>query len=400
MSGGGKPPPAPDYVGAAREQGRQNIAALQTGAALNRVNQVGPTGSTTYTQDPRNPNRWTQTTSLSDDQQAIMDQSEANQIDLGRIANMRLGQVGQQGQFSFDGLPSQVSGVQGSNFQSNVGAPSGEQRARAEDAIYRSATRQLDPQFEQREDSTRTRLINSGLREGSEAWNKEMANLDRDRQAAYGDARDRAIMAGGAEASRMLSDDISRAGFANQTESQRFAQSLTNAQMQNEARATGMNERLTERQIPLQEFMSLYGGGGFQNPQNPAGIANVGSPEPVDYMGALNQQYGAQTDMYNYRQQRNQQNNQALLQGAAMAAMYFSDERMKEGIEPVGELPDGLGVYEFAYRDDPQHQRHTGVMAQEVEQIYPDAVVDTPIGYKAVDYAKVLSRALASRRRQ
>lgn len=48
MSGGGSPPAQPDYVGAAREQGRWNLEAARTGARLNRVNQVGPGGSVTY----------------------------------------------------------------------------------------------------------------------------------------------------------------------------------------------------------------------------------------------------------------------------------------------------------------------------------------------------------------
>jgi hypothetical protein len=193
------------------------------------------------------------------------------------------------------------------------------QRQRAEDTVYRSATRQLDPQFQQREDATRTRLINSGVREGSEAWNNEMGNLAREREAAYGDARDRSIMAGGAEASRSLQDDLSRAGFTNTTEAQRFAQSLTNAQLQNEARATGANERLTERDVPLREFMSMYSGG-YASPSNAPGVAQVGSPQAGDYQGAVQNQYNAQSDIYNWNQQRNAQNVNSMLQLASLFA--------------------------------------------------------------------------------
>jgi hypothetical protein len=384
MSKGGRPPAAPDYIGAAREQGRQNLDAIRLGAALNRVNQVTPYGSVSYSRGVAQPaqpssglpspggkappagdgggkdppgfvqhhglfgdvagavqgqvaqqgqqpstsgttgfdpaqDQWTQTVSLSPNQQRIFDQSEGNQLDLGRIAGLRLGQVGNQGAFTLDGLPSRVSGVQGSNFERDVGAPSGEARSRAEDAVYRSATRQLDPQFQQREEQSRTRLINQGLREGSEAWNTEMGNLSRERDAAYGDARDRAIMAGGAEASRSLSDDLSRAGFANQTESQRFAQALQNAQLQNDSRAVGLDERILERDVPLREFMSLYGGG-YNSPMEAPGIAQAGTPQPGDYQGAVGQQYGAQADLYNWNQQRNAQNMQSILQLAALFA--------------------------------------------------------------------------------
>ena len=319
MSKGGKPPAAPDYIGAAREQGRQNLDAIRAGAALNRVNQVNPFGSTTYTQDPSNPDRYTQTTTLSGNQQRILEQGEGNQIDLGRIANMRLGQVGDQGGFTLDGLPSRVNSVGTSNFVRDVGLPSDQARTRAEDTLYRSATRQLDPQFQQREDQTRTRLLNAGIREGSEAWNNEMAALERDRQAAYGDARDRAIMAGGAEASRSLSDDLSRAGFSNQTEAQRFGEALTNAQLQNEGRTGELNERLTERDVPLREFLSLYGGG-YNSPFQSPGVAQAGTPQAGDVQGAVGQQYGAAADQYNAQQARNSQNVNAMLQLAALFA--------------------------------------------------------------------------------
>lgn len=316
---GGRPPAAPDYVGAAREQGAQNLEAIRAGAALNRVNQTNPYGSTTYSQDPNNPDRYTQNTSLSGNQQRILNQSEGNQIDLGKVAGLRLNQVGGQGDFNLQGLPGQVTNVQGSNLQGNVGAASPEQRMRAEQAVYDSATRQLDPQFSQREEQTRAALVNSGVREGSEAWNNEMGNLNRERESAYGDARDRATMAGGAEASRMLQDDLSRTGFSNQAESQRFAQGLQNAQLQNEGRATGVNERLTERDVPLREFMSLYGGN-YASPFDPGAAPNAGTPQAGDVQGAVGQQYNAQSDIYNWNQQRNAQNTNQMLQLAALFA--------------------------------------------------------------------------------
>jgi hypothetical protein len=60
----------------------------------------------------------------------------------------------------------------------------------------------------------------------------------------------------------------------------------------------------------------------------------------------------------------------------------------------VGELPGGEGLYEWTYKGDPSGERHTGVMAQEVERTNPGAVVTHPSGYKMVDYAKVLAKAM------
>ena len=62
----------------------------------------------------------------------------------------------------------------------------------------------------------------------------------------------------------------------------------------------------------------------------------------------------------------------------------LSDRRLKTDIEKVGERDDGLGVYAFRYLWSPV--RHIGVMAQEVLNVKPEAVVHLPGGYMAVNY--------------
>ena len=79
----------------------------------------------------------------------------------------------------------------------------------------------------------------------------------------------------------------------------------------------------------------------------------------------------------------------------AGASIYAtsSDERVKENIVDVGvDQRTGLTLYEFNYKQgfgDP-NIRYSGVMAQEVELSYPDAVVTRTDGafngYKAVNY--------------
>jgi hypothetical protein len=64
-----------------------------------------------------------------------------------------------------------------------------------------------------------------------------------------------------------------------------------------------------------------------------------------------------------------------------------SDVRLKHDIVQVGALANGLHLYRFRY--DWSDQDFVGVMAQEVQQIMPDAVVPGPYGYLAVDYGKV-----------
>jgi hypothetical protein len=76
-------------------------------------------------------------------------------------------------------------------------------------------------------------------------------------------------------------------------------------------------------------------------------------------------------------------------------AMRLSDARAKENIVELGRDPKtGHGVYEFDYRPETgmdDGQRQIGLMAQDVEQRSPEAVVTTPSGYKAVDYSLALS---------
>ena len=62
----------------------------------------------------------------------------------------------------------------------------------------------------------------------------------------------------------------------------------------------------------------------------------------------------------------------------------LSDENAKDDIEPVGELYDGQKVYRYRYKGDPVHR--IGLLAQEVAETNPDAVMDTGIGYLGVDY--------------
>jgi hypothetical protein len=79
---------------------------------------------------------------------------------------------------------------------------------------------------------------------------------------------------------------------------------------------------------------------------------------------------------------------------AAGAAVSRSDIRTKQNIIAVGKLPNGLTVYEFEYKpefkDEAGHGRYRGVMAHEVEQIIPEAVITTADGYKAVNYSMVI----------
>ncbi len=74
---------------------------------------------------------------------------------------------------------------------------------------------------------------------------------------------------------------------------------------------------------------------------------------------------------------------------AGSAALFASDRRLKENVERIGELSDGLGVYEYDYRSGfglPE-ERQMGVMADEVELLRPWALGPVVNGYATVNYA-------------
>ena len=70
-----------------------------------------------------------------------------------------------------------------------------------------------------------------------------------------------------------------------------------------------------------------------------------------------------------------------------------SDAAIKENICKIGVLDNGLNLYKFEYqapyKDTWGHGEHIGVMAQEVEQIIPEAVSVHPDGYKLVNYSMI-----------
>ena len=92
-------PPPPDYEAAAVAQGQANKDAAKFNAGANRVTQIAPQGSSTWTirpgADPDNPQPgdYIQTTQLSPEQQSIYDQTAEIDNALLGTASRQLGRV-------------------------------------------------------------------------------------------------------------------------------------------------------------------------------------------------------------------------------------------------------------------------------------------------------------------
>ena len=65
----------------------------------------------------------------------------------------------------------------------------------------------------------------------------------------------------------------------------------------------------------------------------------------------------------------------------------FSDRKLKKDIKYVGTLENNLNLYEFQYVWG--GPRRTGIMADEVEKLYPEAVTTHPNGFQSVDYTLI-----------
>jgi hypothetical protein len=134
-------------------------------------------------------------------------------------------------------------------------------------------------------------------------------------------------------------------------------------------------------QMPYQLGLQL---GTAQQPGQTAGVQGL--------MQAAQTQYGAV-------QAANAANAQfwgGLIGATGTAAAGRSDIRTKENIKLIGKTKGGHNLYSFEYKKEFKdseyagHGRFTGVMAQEVEKIIPNAVFIGSDGYKVVNYSLIV----------
>lgn len=76
-----------------------------------------------------------------------------------------------------------------------------------------------------------------------------------------------------------------------------------------------------------------------------------------------------------------------------------SDQRLKENaVDIETEKTDNLlniNPKHFSYKTDPKKKLHYGVLAQDIEQIFPELVEENNFGYKTVNYQELIPLMLA-----
>jgi hypothetical protein len=357
------PPPAPDYVGLARQEAEANQRNLTNQTWANRPTINTPWGSQTWEAtegvDPATGQRvtqWTSNITLSPQQQAALDSQMAVQMGLSNQAQQFLGRVGAaMGQpFDWSSLPAAATGLTpqltgtgpalqtsfasggpitnqigdageiarafagGGPLRKSVGG-SGDYVSQAGDALYNQARSRLDPQFQQREADLEASLLNRGIVRGSEAWNREFDNLNRHRTDAYNDAAFRAAQLAGAEAARLQGMDIHAGQFQNQAAGQEFNQNAALAHFQNQAQQQAFNQ-LAQRAA----FQNQAAGEAFNQNAALAQFQNQALQHMFANQLAANQQ--------NFHQLQQQQEFQQRLRQQAIA------EQQMARSQPLNEL--------------------------------------------------------------
>ena len=244
-----KAPAAPDPAATAAAQSGMNRDTALTQQQINMIDQVGPDGSIRYNKigdstmvDSAGRTvvtpRYEQETKLSAAQQGIYDtgqQTEQNIATIGRDQSARIGEL--------------------------LGKPVNLNNEATEARLMELGRKRLDPQFARDEETVRTRLANSGIRQGSAAWDAEMGNFGQRKN----DAMNQLLLSG---------------------------------------RGQAVQEALTERNQPINEITALMSGSQVNMPsQNSTPQSQVAG---VDYSGMVRDNYNAQMQQWNARNQQNQ----------------------------------------------------------------------------------------------
>lgn len=194
---------------------------------------------------------------------------------------------------------------------------------------------------------------------------------------------------------QQFAQNQAQAGFQNEAQQQTFQQRFSqdqlvndllrrDAQLNNSARGQGFQEASYLQNLPIQQYLQLLsagrgGAGGQGNSLEMPGFVQAGA-QPADYMTAASQ---AGRDAQAKADREAASTNATIGAIASIAAAFFSDRRLKSNVKRVGTHKLGIGRYTWTWADG---SPGFGVMAQEVQQVRPDAVVTMPNGYLGVRY--------------
>jgi len=246
-----------------------------------------------------------------------------------------------------EGLAAQLSGSLNGDL-SNSGQA-------IQDATFARGKAQIDPIVQQQRRDLATQLADQGIPAGSEGYNQAMNRLDDSIARQYTDLSQASIQTSEAVRSQRFNEIASLLGRSQVGTGSSFAQNQ------------GSNF----------SGLDLFGA-------EQSGIA-------------FNRQAGLQQSMLS--KQLKQQNRNAMysalgsLGGAAItggATYAASDANLKENIKKIGTSEKGVAIYEFEYKNKNLGEGvFQGVMAQDLLDSNPEAVLSDDNGFLSVDYSKI-----------
>lgn len=312
------------------------------------------------------------------------------------------------------------------------------------DALYSQYESRLNPMWTQASSDMDAKLANQGILQGTAAYDREMLNFGRNKNDAYQTAINDSIVKGGDEQKRYFdmqmgvrqqganeaytkadlgqkgditnannSTNASIATANNQTQAsvanaRAVADALmANASNQTQAGISNAHNYLTAlSQIP--GAAATLQGMDLNKDRNTLDVAKalmgqiptssgVTAQTPTinsgatDVLGANNLIYNQQMGQYN-ADTANANAKTALLGqlgGAGLMALgsFLSDRNWKTDILPFRTSPSGVPFYTYKYKGSDVVE--FGVMAQEVEELFPEAVFTMPSGTKLVNYSAI-----------
>ncbi len=240
---------------------------------------------------------------------------------------------------SWDANTNTLNTTYGPQLQSVLGTLFGGTNAdkQAADSVFSAFSDRYEPIFERQTDNLQDRLVNQGIPVGSEAYGRAMNDLAQTQNDAYQQAAYQSVQA-------------------------------------------GQQARNNEIQNSLGIFSAFNPLSGY------TGSSAQGST------GIYDNYYQGQLNAYNANKANAQAGALGLLNGITAGAnaasgllgSLFSDARIKENLRPVGQLFNGLTVYAFNFPGEAVTR--IGLVAQEVQQVVPEAVSQSDEGLLMVDY--------------
>jgi hypothetical protein len=295
-----KPPPAPDYAGAAREQGAANIETARLEGRMNRPDVFSPYDVTTVTELP--DDRFRQDYTLRPEYEA----QRVKQVGIADkyldIAGDYLGGIPTE-EFSLANLSTQPGLINRSGFATIPTIEDLEGYAtRVEGDYYNRGLARIKPIHDQQIVSLRTELLNAGIPEGSVAYNNAMEQLRRTHEDTLLDLTSQSIREGQALADAQLRRTTGIRSF-------QTSDALSEVAERERMRDRQLSDYLLGRTQPLSEVATLAG----QAPPPPA-IATTGLNVPATSIAPpplfaatqaqgldATQRYGSAVDAYSGR---------------------------------------------------------------------------------------------------